>query len=291
MIDRLDDRQFRVAILVVASMLVVVIVNLRFCYQPALPAKPPRPQVTSQKLQHIAAATHASVEVYAGYLDRDSTSYGLARPVAVADMRKALVHRVDDGEHLLDPRSKDRARVEAAGLRLATTARRVPGAQQTQLVLSITNTTDRELAYRVVTRPSLGELCHSKASLTHNAMVVAPRATEERTECVYRNRSTLLVTRVETLELNPLSASYVAKLPPAAAGIDTRIAKDHRAPFGQLCSVAMPAAVRSALESGATTWRDVVDFFARHRCETYRFPSDYKAFERDGERRLPAGVD
>jgi hypothetical protein len=46
-------------------------------------------------------------------------------------------------------------------------------------------------------------------------------------------------------------------------------------------------AVRSGLEQGQIGWRDLVDFYARHRCPTYRFPSSYRAFRSDGERQVP----
>jgi hypothetical protein len=47
-------------------------------------------------------------------------------------------------------------------------------------------------------------------------------------------------------------------------------------------------AVRNGIESGEIGWRDLVDFYARHRCQTYTFPLEYRAFNVDGQRTLPA---
>jgi len=59
-------------------------------------------------------------------------------------------------------------------------------------------------------------------------------------------------------------------------------------PEGERCAFALPQAVRSGLERGEIGWRDLIDFYARHRCETYHFPYDYRAFKKDNERSVPA---
>jgi hypothetical protein len=46
-------------------------------------------------------------------------------------------------------------------------------------------------------------------------------------------------------------------------------------------------AVREQLDRAEIGWRDLVDFYARHRCETYQFPVTYRAFKADGEQKLP----
>jgi len=46
--------------------------------------------------------------------------------------------------------------------------------------------------------------------------------------------------------------------------------------------------VRSGIERGDITWRDLADFYARHRCQTYPFPPKYHAFRENGEQALPA---
>ncbi len=50
----------------------------------------------------------------------------------------------------------------------------------------------------------------------------------------------------------------------------------------------MSQAVRSGIERHEISWRDLVDFYARHRCQTYQFPTSYRALTSDGERPIPA---
>jgi len=78
-------------------------------------------------------------------------------------------------------------------------------------------------------------------------------------------------------------------VPPAIVGIDPRVARGHRPATTQRCTSAVSQAGRSGLERGEIGWRDLVDFYARHRCQTYQFPLTYRAFNRDNERTVPAG--
>ena len=98
----------------------------------------------------------------------------------------------------------------------------------------------------------------------------------------------LAITRVETLEVPVLPAWYVGLLPPRVVGVEDRIARGHEAPRSdEKCSAVVSQTVRSGLEQGEIGWRDLVDFYARHRCATYRFPPSYRAFRSDGERPVP----
>jgi hypothetical protein len=99
----------------------------------------------------------------------------------------------------------------------------------------------------------------------------------------------IIVTKVETIELPPLSAWYVAQVPPQVVGVEDRIARGHRGVDAkEKCSSVVSQVVRTGLDRGDIGWRDLVDFYARHRCQTYQFPSNYRAFKSDGERAVPA---
>jgi hypothetical protein len=174
--------------------------------------------------------------------------------------------------------------IEIAGLKL-----RVDRSGES-MVLQIDNTTMSDLGYAVTTKltPNISG-CASARALPFNAMVLTKGGSETRVECVYREGVSLAVTRVETVEVSPLSAWYLSLVPPMMVGIDERIARGHRAPeSADRCSAVVSQAARSGLESGEIGWRDLVDFYARHRCSTYRFPMAYRAFKSDGERALPA---
>jgi len=78
-------------------------------------------------------------------------------------------------------------------------------------------------------------------------------------------------------------------VPPQVVGVEDRLARGHRGESGkQMCSPVVSAAVKGGLDKGDIGWRDLADFYARHRCQTYQFPSSYRAFKSDGERGLPA---
>jgi len=128
--------------------------------------------------------------------------------------------------------------------------------------------------------------------LDHNAQVVAKGGREERSECDYHDGMSLEIDRIESVELLPLQAYYVSRVPPLALGSEPRLAHGHdpELPTGQsVCNIALSQAQRAAIANGDVTWRDLVDFYARHRCDTYRFPSSYRAFTKDDDRALPDG--
>jgi hypothetical protein len=157
------------------------------------------------------------------------------------------------------------------------------------LALEIVNATDSDIAYDVVTAPIAAATCNAAPVLPFNAMLIARGHSETRVECVWRDGIALAVTQVETLEVPPLSAWYLSHVPPSVVGIEPRIARGHHvAETSERCRVAQPQAVRSGLERGEIGWRDLVDFYARHRCQTYQFPVGYRAFRTDNERSVPA---
>jgi len=99
----------------------------------------------------------------------------------------------------------------------------------------------------------------------------------------------LYLTKVETMEIPPLSAWYLAQLPPRLVGIEDQVARGHRGLAArEPCVASVSQVVQSGIESGDITWRDLVDFYARHRCQTYQFPSSYRAITSDGQRSIPA---
>ena len=129
------------------------------------------------------------------------------------------------------------------------------GENARDLVLVIENPGDHDLAYDIVTKPSYGtRACGARDVLPFNAMVVPRHGVVRRSECVWRGGMVLGIDRVETLELSPLEAYYVSRVPPLAIGIDLRLAQGHKPllPMGvRLCNVVMSQSIRAGLESGA----------------------------------------
>ncbi len=132
-----------------------------------------------------------------------------------------------------------------------------------------------------------GRRCLTKGDLEHNALALLPGEAVERTECVYRRGMDLKIERIETMSLPALSYYYVSQLRPSHIGLDARATEGHRAPAGRICDDIPEQAIRLGMEKETVSWRDVVDFYARHRCETYTFPVGYRAFTRKGQLPLP----
>ena len=279
------DRGFRIAVLAGAGVLVLLMTVLRFCGELRLPAKLPPPH-TDVSADQLLATADASPLAWRGYVEKDAAAAGVAVPSPAA-MARRLAYRVDEGHRALEPGDPP---VEVAGLRLS--AQVVKAETGDVLALVIENPGAVDLGYRVMTRPSTGtQICHSRPLLPYNAMVVAHGSRETRSECRMRRGLYLHVDRVETVEVGSLSAVYVSRVPPVAVGVEPRVAQGHRPLLAKgfaTCNVVMSRSLQAELEQGRIGWRDLVDFYARHRCDTYQFPESYRAFTKDGERQLPA---
>jgi hypothetical protein len=259
----------------------LAISTLQFCGAVSLPAKPPPPADTLAASQEVLRRSTQTESGWVASLDKDALAAGVEAPTPQA-MSKKLVMRADEGTRTLAP---GEPAIDAAGLRLSAVE------SGGTLALVIENRATSDLAYRVVTRVRPDGGCGRREVDAYNANVVPRGGREVRSECTYRGGMSLEISRVESIELSPLSAFYVSKVPPRALGADARLAVGHEPdlPGGaQVCNIAVSQALRAGLDSGAIQWRDLVDFYARHRCETYQFPLQYRAFVRDGERPLPA---
>jgi len=275
----IKDVQFRIAVAAGGVALVVAIASLRFCGSLPLPAKPEPPANPIGTSRELLTSSVATPVVYQDYLARDAAAAGVRAPT-IEEMARKLVYRIDGERRVLEIGAPA---LEVAGVRL----RALHVAEG--LALEVANATGSDLAYHVATTPVPAIGCSAAPALPFNAMTLAAADRETRVECSWRDRIALAVTQVETLELSPLSAWYVSHVPPSIVGIEPRIARAHRAPNStERCSSALPQAVRSGLERGEIGWRDLVDFYARHRCQTYHFPLRYRAFNSDNERSVPA---
>lgn len=276
----ISDGQFRASVVGGGIALALGIAVVRFCGSvplPPAPAAAPAAQVTGTSSELLSAST-SSPAMYLDLLARDAAAAGLAKPT-LEEMARKLPYRIDEGRHLLAVGQRP---IAVAGLELSA----VQAGES--LGLELRNTTRSHLAYLVIAGPSPSEGCGSARPLPLDVMVLGPGARETRVECVWRDDLALAITRVETIELPPLSARYVSQVPPEVVGIEARIARAHRAEsLGEPCPSIVAQAVKTGLERGEIGWRDLVDFYARHRCQTYQFPVTYRAFTKDSAQRLP----
>src|SRR5262249_54492597 len=144
--------------------------------------------------------------------------------------------------------------------------------------LRIENKTDHHLAYRILaTMPLDPRGCVEKVDLPHNAVALAPLEVVERTECG-RAVGSLTIDRVETVELPALAYLYASQVQPAHIGLDARETHGHKPPRGSVCTDIPEQAILRGTEKSVVSWRDVIDFYARHDCHSYIFPVGYHAF-------------
>jgi hypothetical protein len=272
----ISDTQFRISVGVAGISVVAALSALRLCGSVSLPPKPAPPTSPAE----ASRASSASPSQYLELITHDAAAAGLRTPT-LDDMARKLPYRVDSARHVLEVGEPP---LELAGLRL-----RALQLGET-LALEIANTTDSDLAYAVTTAPIAGATCNAAPALPFNAMTIARDHSETRVECGWRDGIALAVTQVETLEVSPLASLYLNHVPPSVVGIERRIARGHHTETTERCREAQPQAVRSGLERGEIGWRDLVDFYARHRCQTYQFPVGYRAFRNDNERSVPAAA-
>jgi hypothetical protein len=271
--------RFQTSALFVAALLFAGGMYLRFGYELPLPPHPPRPSGPD-----LAAfrALDFTENIYRASLEKDAVELGLPPPTD--ELTRLFPY------DLLEPAQ----RVVAGGPPLETrdlsiTARVGRVGTSDALILRIENRTDVYVAYRVDTRTPIDpHACMEKAELFHNAIALPPHNVVERTECQRRGVDAVTVERVETMILPPLAFYYVSRLFPQHIGLDARATRGHRVPAGAVCGDIPEQAIRRGMEKGEVSWRDVIDFYARHSCQRYIFPVGYHAFTRNSERLLPA---
>lgn len=258
---------------------------LRFCSEQAVPPLPPAPVTTLAEAKQTSLEIGERGDVYAQRLLDDSRRFDIGTTTTPADMSLVFPHRADRTAHVL----KSGESVTVLGLRLSLAIRDMDRRSR-QMELVIDNQTQKTVAFRIVTRPSKGTAgCNRKENVRHNAIVLKPGEIARRAECIYKRGTKLEIGKVETIEVPPLSYFYLSAMPPVELGLNARSTAGHRRPTGvSRCQSVLPARVRRALERGDVLWRDLADFYARHSCEKYRFPHNYRAFDKPGAISLPA---
>lgn len=280
----MSESGFRSAVIASAAVLGFALFYLRFCGAEDVPPLPPAPQTTIADAKQTALKLGERSDVYAQRLKDDSRRFDVREPPTIEEMSRRFPHAVDRTAHVL----KNGDDISVLDLRLSLAVKEI-GRRTRQMELVIENRSDSYVAYRIVTRPSKGTAsCSKKEFVRHNAIVLAPKQIVRRSECIYRKGYRLEIGKVETVMVPQLSYFYLSAMPPIELAIDPRVVSGHRPPTGvSRCQAVLPAKVKRSLERGEVLWRDLVDFFARHTCEEYRFPHDYRAFDEDGARKLP----
>lgn len=254
---------------------------------PPPPPERPRPATTARSAEEQA---RFSETLYRGIIEKDARDLGVGVP-APAAWRDAFRH----AEELPAPRALAAGQsLQTRHLRLTLLVRRIEGALEAQafradhFVLQIQNLTEAHLAYRVVTRVANPGRCEAKGVLRQNAIALKPRETVARSECLFHRGERVEVTRVEVLELPPLAYHYVSRLRPELVLYEPRTSAGHSPPAGEPCAQTTAwRDIRDGAARNEITWRDLIDFYARHSCDEYAFFPGYR-YRSDASGPLPA---
>lgn len=277
-----------IGVAVCAAVIVVAVVSLRFLQKPPPPPPPPPPPAPEQSVGRIL---RFSPEYYKALLEEDVKRY----KVPAIDPA-AMAQPLEWTRELSAPRALkiEKDSFETPHLRIASRVRkewaRTPSGQGFKfehIVVSITNRTNKPLAYLMATTISHPERCQSQGAIEHNAIALEPGETVERTECLFHKNDRLRVDRVETVALTPLGYYYTSRLNPAQIMLDARTAAGHRVPPpAKECRFVPWRDIQASAEEAHTGWADVIDFYARHDCDEYSFFRGYRRWTAPGT--LPA---
>jgi hypothetical protein len=240
---------------------------------PEPPRTPPAPEVTMNSMLKY------SQPVYRALLEMDARNFKVRIP-SLTELGQPNVYVEElSGRRTLKVKSP----IETAHLRLTLKVARKTAHLEGQpyavdhLVLRIENRTGKFLAYRVQTAVNDSRRCASMGELAHNALVLKPRQSLERTECLYRANENVDVTRAEVIELAPLQAYYVSRLPANPTLYDARTSGGHTPLAGSVCPQTFSwREIQEGVDQGRIGWKDVIDFYARHNCDEYSFFKDYR---------------
>jgi hypothetical protein len=283
------DRRYQVGVVVGAIAVMIAILWFRFDedFEATLPPVPAKPAPASQA---AVRNTDYSPEMFAAYLAKDAETFGTAPP-DLGKLDEPLAYELAQPRQALPPGG---APFQTRTLRISSrvaplTAQTSSGSYRAEhLILTIENVTDQHLAYRVVTLPGIeAARCLLKQDLPHNALALKPHETIERTECIFKHGQKPILESAETLVLSDLAYHYASRLYPPHIGLEQRTARGHKPPKGEACTYIPEQGIRLGMQKGQVTWRDILDFYSRHRCDTYMFPIGYRAIQRKGERTLP----
>ena len=271
-----SDAQFRGGVIAGAVILVAAIAGIRFFGSVSLPDKP-RPSTPTGTSTELLTKGAATTNIYLELLSKDAANAGTQAPT-IDEMSIEFPYTLDQARHVIE--------VGQAATQVGVLAMRAERSGDL-LVLEIKNVSKDTLAYHIATEIVPAASCTNARPLPINANVIAPEETIVRTECMFREGTAVVATRIETMRLSSLSAYLLDQVPPATLGVAPVIARQHRFPR-ERCATNLSRNVQSQMEKGEITWRDLADFYARHRCQTYQFPAEYRAVTKDAPRAIPA---
>jgi hypothetical protein len=254
------------------------------------PPAPDRPRPPPPPEAMMNGELRYSPVVYRAQIEQDARRFGVPIPLP-GEMEAPFLYLAEQtSSRKLTPK----APIETQHVRLSLDVEKREASVEGQryrsehLVLRIENRTAKNLAYRIITSVPDARKCNSKGDIPHNALILAPHQILRRSECLYRGAASLDVDGIEIIELPPLAAVYVGKLPAIPALYDRRTASGHVPDKGNTCPQTFSwREIRDGVDRKELSWKDVIDFYARHTCDEYAFFRTYR-FRTDAAAPLPA---
>jgi hypothetical protein len=265
-------------------------IGMAVLYGAGPPPAPERPRPPPPPEQLMNTVLRFSPTVYRGLVEEDARKLGVPAP-----RPEELAQPFPYFEELRARKKlKPKDPIETAHLKVSLEVQKREAVLEGQrfsfdhLVLRIENRTPGYLAYRVVTQVPDARRCQSKGDIPHNAIVLEPRQAILRTECLFRSNASVDVSGIEVMELPPLGAHYVSRMPATSILFDPRTTAGHLPLKGQPCPQTFSwREIKDGLDRKQIGWKDVIDFYARHSCEEYSFFSGYR-YRADPALPLPA---
>jgi hypothetical protein len=270
--------------------LAVIVVGTLVLYSGEPPPAPEPPQPPPPPEVLMNSVLKYSQPVWMALVETDAKNFKIPAPT-LQDLSQpnGYFHELTASRRL-----KVRTSLETAHLKISLEISKRRASMDGQsfamehLVLRIENRTATYLAYRVDTTVTDRAKCSSKGDIPHNSLVLEPRQILLRTECLYRNDESVDVRNVQVIELPPISAYYISRLPPNQTLTDPRTSSGHVPLAGTVCPQTFSwREIQDGIDKKQLGWRDVIDFYARHNCDEYSFFRSYR-YRSDPGAPLPA---
>ena len=152
-------------------------------------------------------------------------------------------------------------------------------------LLVVENKGEVPVAYRLLARKLAGAKCLTPAIIRYDAIALDPGQQIEISIC--SGRQAVEIIDLRTYELSSVGIAWVRQLPPGVVGLDGLTAKAHEVAEGTAQCTEDEEMLQRALYEGELAWEDVIDFYSRHDCTHYPWPSDYRYREGQGPAELP----
>ncbi len=268
---------------------VIVFGGVLALYGTAPPPAPPLPK-PPPSVSEMMPELKYSQPIYQALVEQDAKKFALSAPSAAELAQPNPYYDEIRGRRALVPGKPVETRHLKIVLKVEKRQALIDGQtfRADHLVLSIENRSNGYLAYRIVTQAPRNQRCQNKGDIPHNAIVLAPKQTIERSECLHRDATKLDLLSVEVMELGALAAHYVSRLPPTLVLYDVRTSSGHVPMAGELCPQTFSwREIRDGVAANEFDWKDVIDFYARHKCDEYAFFRAYR-YRTDAQAPLPA---